>query len=926
MHPLIPFTALLAEARAYPFVSLAAQQLGMLCIERRGPGLLAPDAKQLSAQLEDELALRAGGLSLHNLRSLRDQAWFPDESLADADDPQAPARSILLADYACHLAGLCLEFAGARVRLRADGEPAVHAEHWRWLSLFLPSDFLVAAVSVKSGFVDPPSEHVRVVSPQLHEVLAAGCAETHLHMGSAIPFSWLWSGLMAAVAKLPRLRFSALYGPLPCAAADAEQFENLVLTAAIARVVLAAFLWRIESRVPSLSFADFVISSPQDDASSASSKESEARLGTQSERKPPLRALCERVANRAATDPTKALQTCTAALRQVLFPRTVVGMRENWRAFYASLTDTPQPSGPHAAGAAGGLDPLHSWLPVQGPKNPNLESRFVCRGLHYLRSPSGRSDTKFAQLFFQYQRIRFAVYRYLVQRPGVSGLDWFSRHHRRIEPFRQPLRKGLLPIALELESQDLSLHSLEVRTTPRSSAAGVRGQLRDLARGALAAYSSSPDRRAQPEVGMVLHFTKAREGSSRTGEYLHADPGTLIYGFRHARWFEERHQQAQAIATALHENPGLLILLRGIDAASHEFAQPTWALLPLWQIVRRASEQASARLAQRRPPLQIPPLRATIHAGEDFGRLPEGLRRIHEALEFGLVRMGDRIGHALALGIDPHHVAAQTYEVSQPLEDRLDDLLWEMSRYECGDVPAQTGRVQFVRAQIMNLGRRQYGSEVTVEQLLRARNLRHKPGLLRRMGFPLPTSQALPPSAHEVAETLLYRYLTDSRVFVRGQQPVLVHCDGAEVDFLQAVQKFLRSLLGRLEVTVESNPTSNLLIGGFPSLNSLPAMRMSPLPDQPTGADLGPPVLLSINTDNPVTFSSCLADELAHVYHGLLRHGVAAATALAWIDRARIAGYRSRFTLPISGNASILQELSRDYINAKPSTQIGSPD
>jgi hypothetical protein len=914
MHPLISFSALLAEAQAYPFVSLAAQQCCLLRLERKSPGLLLPDSKRLSTELEDTLAPRAGGMSLHNLHSLRDQAWFPDESLAPEDDPKAPARSIALADYACHLAGLCLEFAGARVRLRSDGEPAAHAEHWRWLSLFLPSDFLVAAVSVSAGFVDPPNEHVQIVSPQLHAVLAEGCSETHLHVGSAVPFSTLWSGLMAAVPRLPRLSFAALHGPYPCAAANAVQLEVLVLTAAIARVVLAAFLWRRESRALSVSFADFVSGAAPQPTSPASSGETQATSHAPAEPDLLLPRLCDRVASRAGISQHKARKTCLAALRQVLFPRTVAQMREDWRAFYACLIDGPLANSSQAMRGADPMraDPMQSWLPVHSAKEASPESRFTCRGIHYLRSRAGRVDTRFAYLFFQYQRIRFAVYRYLAQTPGVSGLDWFSKHFRRIEPFRRPLQGVLLPIALELESQDLWLRSLEIRTTPDDTAAGVRGQLRKLAQGAISAYSTSMEPRAQPEVGMVFHFTKAREGRSSTGEYLHADPGTLVYGFRHARWFEERCQQARAIATALHENPELLILVRGIDAASHELAQPTWVLLPLWQIVRRASEQASARLAQRRPALQIPPLRTTIHAGEDFSRLAEGLRRIHETLEFGIVRMGDRIGHALALGIDPQHVASQAFEVSQALEDRLDDLLWEMSRYECGDVPAHAGRVEFVRAQIQALGTQQFGTDATVELLLRARVLRHQPGLVRRMGFPQPTSQALHPSVHQGAEKLLYRYLTDRSVFVRGQQRVRVRCDRAEVDFLQAAQRFLRTTLGRLEVTVESNPTSNLLIGGFHSLNSLPALRMSPLPEQTLGANLGPPVLLSVNTDNPITFSSCLADELAHVYYGLLRHGVTAASALTWIDNARIAGNRSKFTVPISRSLGVLKPLSRD--------------
>lgn len=49
-----------------------------------------------------------------------------------------------------------------------------------------------------------------------------------------------------------------------------------------------------------------------------------------------------------------------------------------------------------------------------------------------------------------------------------------------------------------------------------------------------------------------------------------------------------------------------------------------------------------------------------------------------------------------------------------------------------------------------------------------------------------------------------------------------------EVAMLQAAQRFLRRELSRLEITVESNPSSNLLIGNFESLDEIPTFRLIP--------------------------------------------------------------------------------------------------
>src|SRR6185436_13335245 len=112
--------------------------------------------------------------------------------------------------------------------------------------------------------------------------------------------------------------------------------------------------------------------------------------------------------------------------------------------------------------------------------------------------------------------------------------------------------------------------------------------------------------------------------------------------------------------------------------------QPTWVFLPLLSRLLDASRIAAAALASRG---RIPPFRFTLHAGEDFRRLAEGLRRIHEPIEFaGGLRPGDRIGHAVALGTPPDRWLESADATPQPRMERLDDLLWEAARYRAGDM------------------------------------------------------------------------------------------------------------------------------------------------------------------------------------------------------------------------------------------------
>jgi adenosine deaminase len=118
------------------------------------------------------------------------------------------------------------------------------------------------------------------------------------------------------------------------------------------------------------------------------------------------------------------------------------------------------------------------------------------------------------------------------------------------------------------------------------------------------------------------------------------------------------------------------------------------------------------------------------------------------------------------------------------------------------------------------------------------------------------------------------------------------------------------SVLRELEITIESNPSSNLLIMNLLGLEDHPVMTLGPgLPATATAGSPAPPLLLSINSDDPVTFATSLADEYAHLYFALVRRGVAAQEAMRWIDQLRENGWRSRFTLTANADPDILRLL-----------------
>jgi hypothetical protein len=853
---------LMAEAMAFPFASAASFARGVTALERDAPGVLAPATRALADDLEPHLRVRARGLSLDVLRHLRDAAWFP-----------GGARAISLGRLLVSMADAHLEFRGDRAALRATRDPSSLAPRWRWLTLAMPEDLLIAALAAQRGS-DAPYDHCLLVTPQLARVLDQPCAETHLHVGSSIPFPVLWTSLARTLADSPpEVRWLREHFPDAERYGGAERWLQLLQAAFVTRTLLASFLWR-HARDHACDFERFL------------------QHG--------LAAIVAKIPSAWSPHQTQARYLRVVALLLGRAPTVEPSLA---RILYRHLVGPA--ARPRQCGVMEAIfqsDPLAAWFPPAPEARPP-ETRWACRALQYALGEGSR-DALFARCFWQYQRVRSQLHRFLVEEPGTAGLEWFTRHYNRIWPLRGAVDRALHACALHTQSLDLRLGALEARVTPGSSWTLVRDEARRLV--AQAARFTPATGQTRPEVGLIFHFLKEWQSPGSTSRRLHADPRNPIFGTRHGRWFHERARQARALATMLGHHPELLLVVRGVDVASVELATPTWVVTPLFEIVREASVRATSQMSRLRPAWRLTPMRATVHAGEDFRRLSEGLRHIHEAIEAGLVRFGDRLGHAIALGEDPAADAERHAVVAQPLEERLDDLLWELDRYRSGDLPVDAGRLESARAEALALGRRMYAPSARDERgfdldvLVDARRLRHQPEALLRTGYPYSRATALTHPAYR----LMVRYLTDGDTYERGQWLVEVESRPAEVRMLAAAQAWLRALVGRMELTIESNPSSNLLVGDMSTLARHPAFTLQPLPGEEAPA--GGAVLLSVNTDNPITFSSCLADEYAHVYHALLRHGVRAREALDWIDRVRENGWRSRFTLPASAEPGAL--------------------
>ena len=262
---------------------------------------------------------------------------------------------------------------------------------------------------------------------------------------------------------------------------------------------------------------------------------------------------------------------------------------------------------------------------------------------------------------------------------------------------------------------------------------------------------------------------------------------------------------------------------------------------------------------------------------------------------------GDRIGHGVALGLDPESWIKRTGRVIQSREERLFDLVWEWDCYANRRVSVESGRLAYLQSNIVRLGRKMFEESLTPEDLIHFVMELHCEQGLKTLGFPDRSSYLAATATNSEgngtdSQNLLRKYLSSARVWQNGRVLETIVFDELrhELEALGSLQRALRQRVGTLGLTVEVNPSSNLLISDLGRLEEHPIWRLS----QPL--DEVPPLSICIGSDDPLTFATNLPHEYQLLFDRMLHSGQSNEVALGWLDKAREAGIRGRFTLPRS--------------------------
>lgn len=116
--------------------------------------------------------------------------------------------------------------------------------------------------------------------------------------------------------------------------------------------------------------------------------------------------------------------------------------------------------------------------------------------------------------------------------------------------------------------------------------------------------------------------------------------------------------------------------LRGLDIAGDENKIRNEVFAPILRWLRRGF------LPRHTGTRATPNFHFSIHVGEDYAHPLSGMRQIDETVRFCEMRSGDRLGHALAIGIAPAQWVARQGDMVLPVDEHLDNLVWAW-HYAC---------------------------------------------------------------------------------------------------------------------------------------------------------------------------------------------------------------------------------------------------
>jgi len=525
-----------------------------------------------------------------------------------------------------------------------------------------------------------------------------------------------------------------------------------------------------------------------------------------------------------------------------------------------------------------------------------------------------------APYFYLYILLKNRIRREFVQINQLKGFENFETYQNKKNLFIQggdPIGLNYGKFALQSSVRPRHRDFLEARISPKNLSVIAH----DFGR------SVFSKRNVVPAVGQklsfVVHFIKENYSRSNTISDIKYRQKIRTRRERHfsdgyARYFDYRHELKVDINKVLHvvdaqrnypmwDSRSRMPRIVGIDAASTEmFCRP--------EVFGHVFRFAKIKGMHNR----------TYHVGEDFFDITDGLRAIDEAVTFLQLDGCCRIGHALAIGVNPEtYYLGRRLRILQPAQYILDNCVWICMRAADADIEMPSSLENF----FVGLAKRMY-------EYIGYQHIEHVPpfnintywnSMLLRGDEPDCYSgngiskHMCPPVSDWERTALVREQRIDNarndenarRIYSCYQYVETIKRKGADrmeskfpteiIPVVRKLQQWLLRELAKRRITIECNPTSNLKIGFFDRYDQHPLLTTFDALSQ-LGETSYPSVSATICTDNRGVFCTNTYTELSLMALAMRKikdednnELYNERTILNYIERIRENGYDKRF-------------------------------
>lgn len=324
---------------------------------------------------------------------------------------------------------------------------------------------------------------------------------------------------------------------------------------------------------------------------------------------------------------------------------------------------------------------------------------------------------------------------------------------------------------------------------------------------------------------------------------------------------------------------------------------------------------------------------ATFHAGEDFYDIADGLRAIDEAIRFLQLRPSDRIGHALALGVNAENYYNTRHKtIALPKQYMLDNVVWLLMMSKKHGISMDVKTEWFLkdnyRILVNEIGYAKANSSDNTNgsvnfndipdisdywesMMLRGDNPEsyNSDGTLKNTAtlssdtwdyYAFVDSDDVRHIRHYNvnAKRLYYYYHYGNTIMENGDKVKSFQLPDGYSNLITELQNAMMKQISKSHICIECCPSSNVRIGRLARFDSHPIFRFMPV----NPWDTRYPLAVTVNTDDLGVFSTSLPNEYSLLALALLKmkdkegnHIYSTQEVYDWIRRVIENGHKFTF-------------------------------